>query len=101
LLHVADGNPARGEFAADSVKVLDDELDSLDRAGLAKRQALADHHRAGRAGRRHLHHPHARAWRYVMVQVEPDLLDVEVLGGVDVADRDGNDLKFHVHEPTR
>ena len=51
LLDVADGDAAAGQGLTDGVDVLDDQLDALDRAGLAQRQALAEHHRAGRAGR--------------------------------------------------
>src|SRR5262249_61863594 len=35
LLHLADAHAPAGEFAADGAEVVDDELDSLDRAGLA------------------------------------------------------------------
>src|ERR1700736_2749098 len=76
-------------------------LTAFNRAGLAQRQALADHHRACRAGWRHLHHPHVPAWPYVVVEGEADLLGVKVLRGVDIAHRDGNDLELHVHEPSR
>ena len=33
----------------------------------------------------------------VLVGVEPDLADVEVLGTVDVGDRDRNELELPVH----
>src|SRR5215472_6460823 len=68
---------------------------------IPERQALADHHRACRARRGHLHHAHVLAGPGVVVEVEADLASVEVLRGVDIAYRDGNDLKLHVHEPLR
>ena len=101
MLHATDADAPAGKVAADSVEILHDELHSLDRAGLAQRQALADHNRAGRAGWRHLDHTHVLVRAYVVVQVETDLPGVEVLGGVHVANRDWNDLKFHVHEAPR
>src|SRR5712692_10230970 len=69
----------------------------LTRAGLAERQARADHHRARRAWRGHLHHAHVLGRRGVMVEAEAHLPGVEVLGGIDVADRDGNHFELHVH----
>ena len=48
LLDVADGDAAAGQGLADGVDVGDDELDALDRAGVAEGQALADDDRAGR-----------------------------------------------------
>src|SRR5262245_26411779 len=97
LLYLAYAYAPPGEFAAEGIEILDDELDSLDRAGLAKRQALADHHGAGRAGRRHLHHPHALAGPYIVVESEADLPGVEILRGVDIAHRNGNYFELHVH----
>src|SRR6266702_3527486 len=59
---------------------------------------FADHRGAGRAGWRHLHHPHVLAGSYIVVEAEADLPRVEVLRGVDVADRDGYDFELHVHD---
>ena len=87
-----------GQLPAGGVEVLHHQLHPLDRAGGAKGQALADHHRAGRPGRGHLHHPQPVVGAGVVVQVEADLLDVEGLGGVDVGDGDGDDLELHVHQ---
>jgi hypothetical protein len=36
-----------------------------------------------------------------VVEAEAGLLGVEVLRGVDIAYRDRNDLKLHVHEASR
>ena len=98
---LADADAPADEFAADSLQVFDDELDSFDRTRLAQRQALADHHRAGRAGRGHLHNPHCLARADIVVEAEADLAGVEVLRGIDIADGDGNDLELHVHEALR
>ncbi len=97
LLHVADGGAPAGERRAYGVDILDDELDALDRAGVAERQADPDHDRAGRAGRRHLHDPHALAGADVVVEVEADLLGVEGLRRVDVGDRDGDYFELQIH----
>src|SRR4029453_8017460 len=96
LLDVADGDAAAGQGLADGVDVGDDELDALDRAGVAEGQALADDDRAGRAGRGHLHDAHGLVGADVVVEVEADPLGVEGLGGVDVGDRDGDDLQPHL-----
>src|SRR6516164_2445665 len=101
LLYLADRHTPPSEFAADGAEIFDDELDSFDRAGLAQRQALADHHRACRPRRGHLHNPHGFAGPDVVVEVETDLPGVEVLRGIDIADRDGNDLELHVHGTSR
>src|SRR5262245_37179894 len=58
LLNIADRHASAGQFLADGVDVLDNELHTLDRARVAERQALSDHNRAGRAGRGHLHDTH-------------------------------------------
>jgi hypothetical protein len=94
----ADAHAPPGEFAADGIKVLHDELDSLNRTGLAQRQALADDHRARRARRRHLHHPHGLVGSDVVVQAEAHLPGIEVLRSVNIPHRDGNDLEPHVHD---
>src|SRR5262249_51710554 len=101
LLYVADSDAPPGQFAADCVEVLDYELDAFDRAGFSQRQACADYHRACRAGRGHLHNSHGPAWCDVVVEMEADLLGVEVLRSVDIADREWNDLELHVHEASR
>ena len=75
---------------------------SFDRAGLAQRQAFADHYRACRAGRGHLYNAHGLARPDVVVEVDKaDLPGVEVLRDIDIADRDGNNLKLHVHKASR
>src|SRR5436309_492927 len=101
LLHLADTHSPPDQFAADRIEVLDHQLDSFDRAGLAQRQALTDHHRACRAGRGHLYHPHGLVWPRVVIEVEADLAGIKVFGGIDIAYWNGNDLKLHVHEASR
>src|SRR3989442_1087180 len=56
LLDIAGWDTAPGERLPRGIDVLDHQLDTLDRAGFAERQTLADHKRAGRAGGRHLHY---------------------------------------------
>src|SRR2546425_2446372 len=56
LLDIAGWDAAPGERLPPGIDVLDHQLDTLDRAGFAERQTLADYNRAGRAGGRHLHH---------------------------------------------
>src|SRR2546427_7184645 len=96
LLYVAHRDAAAGESLPRGIDALDHERDTLDRAGFAQRQALADHDRTGRAAGRHRHDAHPIPGAHVMVEVEADLLGVEGLRGVDVRDRDGNDLELHL-----
>ncbi len=71
--------------------------DALHRAGRRGGQPLAEGDRAGRSRRRQLHEADRVADRVVVVGMEADLLDIEGLGAIDVADRDDYELELPVH----
>src|SRR2546428_5685146 len=98
LLNIAGWDAAPGERLPRAIDVRDHGLDTLDRAGFAERQPLADHNRAGRAGGRHLHHAHPIPGAHVVVEVKADLLRVEGLRGVNVRDGDRNGLELHLDD---
>src|SRR5215211_888107 len=97
VLDLADLDAALQELGPGGVDVVHHQVEGLDRAGGGVDDADPDADRAGRAGRGQLHDPEAVAEALVEVGVEPDLLGVEGLGPVDVADGDGDQLELHSH----
>ena len=97
VLDLAGLDAAVEELGAGGVDVGDDQLETGHRAGLGVREAGAQGDRAGRAGRGELDKAEVVADLVVVVGVEADLLGVEPLGPVHVADGDRDQLELPVH----
>jgi hypothetical protein len=90
------------EFPVGGFDVGDGQVGSAGRAGRGVGDAVADLHRAGRAGRGELRDAEVADRVVVDVEGEAGLPGVEGRGLVDVADRQGDDLELVVHQaPTR
>src|SRR4051794_22713055 len=100
LVDRADRDPSGRQLSPRGIGVGDHRQQALLRSRSHLRDALADHDRARRARRRELHEAQFVADALVVVGVEPDLVDVEGLGAVDVGDGNRHELEFHLHEPT-
>ncbi len=100
VLDVADLDPASSQLGARRLDVGDDEVQALDRTRRHRVQgghSRADDNGAGRAGRGQLYDPQAGKRPDVDVECETELLGVERLGPVHVADRHRDELELHVH----
>src|SRR5215218_3217121 len=97
VLDLADLDPAVGEVGVGGLDVVDHHLQAGDRAGRGVGDADPERDRAGRAGRGQLDEAELVADLVVVVGVEADLLGVEALGAVDVADGDRHQLELEVH----
>ena len=89
---------ATGQLGPRRFGVGDHHLQVVERAGRHLGQSLADRDRAGRARRGQLNEADVLIDDVVEVGDETDLVDVESLGPVDVADRHGDELEFEVHD---
>ena len=100
LLDLRDLDAPAGQLGPGRVDVPDDQLEP--RRGAARRVRTdhggAHHDRAGRPGRRHVHHPHVRRGLGIGIEMEPELAEVKVLRPVDVGDRHHDHFQFPVHE---
>ena len=79
------------------VDVRHDELQPLLRAGRHLADPAADHDRAGRTRRGELDEAQRVGDLVVVVGSEPDLVDVERLGAIDVGHRHGHELEPEIH----
>src|SRR4029453_14716917 len=96
VLDLAGLDAAVEELGAGGVDVGDAQLETGHRAGLGVREAGAQGDRAGRAGRGELDKAEVVADLVVVVGVEADLLGVEPLGPVHVADGDRDQLELQI-----
>ena len=99
-LHRRDLHAALGQLRAGRLDVGDHQLQAGRRSQVsARRHHLgADHHRACRPGRGHVHHPHRLGGTGVGVEVESQCAGVELLRPVDVGDRDNHHFQLPVHD---
>jgi len=98
-LHRSDLDAALGQLRAGRLDVGDHQLQAGRRSQVsARRHHLgADHHRACRPGRGHVHHPHRLGGAGVGVEVESQRAGVELLRPVDVGNRDNHHFQLPVH----
>jgi hypothetical protein len=98
-LHRGDLDAALGQLLSGGLDVGDHQLQAGRRSQVsARRHHLgADHHRARRAGRGHVHHPHRLGGTGVGVQVESQRAGVELLRPVDVGNRDNHHFQLPLH----
>jgi Ca2+:H+ antiporter len=75
-------------------------LKVVQRARLQLRKALTDGDGARRTRRGQLHEANVLAHGVIVVQVEASLIDVEILGTVNVTHRHTDEFKFEVHNST-
>ena len=97
LVHLAGLDPALEQLGADGVGVGHDHHQVVQGPGRHLGQTLAERDRAAGPGRGHLDEAEVLADRVVVVGVEPDR-QVELLGPVDVGDRDRHQLESHLHD---
>src|SRR5215208_1792710 len=97
VLHLARLDAALEQLGAGGVDVRHDHLDVLERARRHLCEALADRDRARRSRRRQLNETNLVADGVVVVRVESDLLCVERLRPVDVADGPGDQFELPIH----
>ena len=96
--HLTHVDAVSDELGARGLDVIDDEERSLNRARHGRREPLAEHDGARRAGRRHLHHPPVVTGGEIGVQPPPQAL-VEALGAIDVGHRNDDDLELRREVP--
>jgi hypothetical protein len=92
-------NAAADQLLPCRVRVGDDELETLHRAGLHRvhSRSVAKHDGAAGAGRCQLGHVHLRSGR-VVVECEPNFVAVEGDRGFDVANWEYHDLQCPIHD---
>jgi hypothetical protein len=96
----ADRDAAIEQFLAGGVDVGNDQVQALGGAGRRRGDVLAEDDRGRRAGRRELDDAEVVAGGEVSVE-PPAQLAVELLGAIDVGNRDHGDLELHVEWPRR
>jgi hypothetical protein len=92
---LAHGDAAGDQVGAGGVHVVHGEDQAVRRAGLGRRDALAEDDRGVRVVRRQLHDPPIVAGREVGVEPPAELL-VERLRAVDVGNAEHHDFELHV-----
>jgi hypothetical protein len=95
---LADRDAATEQFLASGLDVGNDQVQALGGAGRRRRNVLAEDDRGCRAGRRELDDAVVVAGGEVGVE-PPAQIAVELLGAVDVRNRDHGDLDLHVERP--
>jgi hypothetical protein len=92
--HLAHVDSVSGELGARAVEVVDHEERSLNRSRRGGRKPFAEHHRARRSGRCHLHQTPVLVGE---VRVQPPAeAPIEALGAIDVGHRDDDDFEFQI-----
>jgi hypothetical protein len=95
--HLADRDAAIEQFLAGGVDVGNDQVQALGGAGRRGGDVLAEDHRGRRPGRRELDDAEVASGE---VGVKPPAeIAVELLGAIDVGNRDHGDLELHVEWP--
>jgi hypothetical protein len=97
LLDVRDRDTSLCKCGAYDVDVLHHQLHTLGGTGLAQWQPVTDDDRARRARRRELNYPHLFIGSDIVIEPEPDSIDVKGLRGVNIGYWYADDLKSHVH----
>jgi len=99
-LHRGNIDAPFGQLRAGRLEVRDDQLQAGrgSQVGAGRHHLGADHHRARRPGRGHVHHPHRLGRLGVGVEAESQRAGVEVLRPVDVGDRDHHNFQLPVHD---
>jgi len=98
-LHRSDLDAPVGQLRAGRLDVGDHQLQAGRRSQVSARRhhLRADHHRARRPGRGHVHHAHRLGGPGVGVEVESQRAGVELLRPVDVGNRDNHHFQLPVH----
>jgi hypothetical protein len=92
---ITDVDAVRGELGACGVDVIDHEERSLDGSRRRARKPLAEHDRAWRSRRSHLHQAPVFAGGEVAVQTPPQA-PVESLGAFDIGHRKDDDFELQI-----
>jgi hypothetical protein len=96
-IDLAGGHTTTDELSSSRLDILHDDLHALLRARGHLRNASAKYDGAGRSRRSQLDEAKTLVDRMVVVGDEADLIHIKGFRPVDVAHRDGDELKFPVH----
>ena len=97
VVDLGDRDPATGECSTRDLDVVYDEVDTLNRCALWIADTYTNNDRARRSGWGELHDAHPIAWLDVVIQNEPDLVDIKRFTAVHIRRRKRNQFQSHIH----